>query len=65
MCRVHAVSDIMTWALFQFKEISFAYEVLSNPEKKETYDRYGVQGLKEGAGPGGIYKYKQTKFLVR
>ena len=41
-------------ALFQFKEISFAYEVLSNPEKKETYDRYGIQGLKEGAGPGGI-----------
>ena len=37
----------------QFKEISFAYEVLSNPEKKETYDRYGLQGLKEGGGGGG------------
>lgn len=37
---------------FQFKEISFAYEVLSNPEKKELYDRYGEQGLREGGGPG-------------
>ena len=54
LCRVCAIV-VMLWALFQFKEISFAYEVLSNPEKKETYDRYGLQGLKEGAGPGGIY----------
>lgn len=38
----------------QFKEISFAYEVLSNPEKKETYDRFGLQGLKEGGGGSGI-----------
>ena len=39
---------------FQFKEISFAYEVLSNPEKRETYDRYGLEGLKEGGGGGGM-----------
>ncbi|XP_045193961.1 dnaJ homolog subfamily A member 2-like [Mercenaria mercenaria] len=38
----------------KFKEISFAYEVLSNAEKRETYDRYGLQGLKEGAGGGGF-----------
>ena len=38
----------------QFKEISFAYEVLSNPEKREVYDRHGLQGLKEGAGAGGF-----------
>lgn len=37
---------------FQFKEISFAYEVLTNPEKKELYDRYGEQGLREGGGGG-------------
>lgn len=36
----------------KFKEISFAYEVLSNPEKKELYDRYGEQGLREGSGGG-------------
>ncbi|XP_074645562.1 dnaJ homolog subfamily A member 2-like [Tubulanus polymorphus] len=37
----------------KFKEISFAYEVLSNPEKRETYDMYGMEGLKERAGGGG------------
>ncbi|RXM31609.1 DnaJ-like subfamily A member 2 [Acipenser ruthenus] len=36
----------------KFKEISFAYEVLSNQEKRELYDRYGEQGLREGGGGG-------------
>lgn len=44
--------SLVLFYFFQFKEISFAYEVLSNPEKRETYDRYGIQGLKEGAGGG-------------
>mmetsp|Transcript_1409 Transcript_1409/g.1289 ORF Transcript_1409/g.1289 Transcript_1409/m.1289 type:complete len:131 (+) Transcript_1409:81-473(+) len=36
----------------KFKEISAAYEVLSNAEKREIYDKYGLEGLKEGASPG-------------
>lgn len=32
----------------KFKEISFAYEVLSDPKKREIYNTYGLNGLKEG-----------------
>ncbi|EFA81620.1 heat shock protein DnaJ family protein [Heterostelium album PN500] len=32
----------------KFKEISEAYDILSDPEKRKMYDSYGAQGLKEG-----------------
>ncbi len=34
----------------KFKEISEAYEVLSNPEKKEAYDTYGHDAFNQGSG---------------
>src|SRR5437016_286969 len=36
----------------KFKEITEAYEVLRDPERRATYDRYGEAGLKRGAGAG-------------
>jgi len=36
----------------QFKEISFANDVLSDDKKREIYDKYGMKGLQEGADDG-------------
>ncbi|KAK2119855.1 DnaJ sub B member 1 [Saguinus oedipus] len=36
----------------KFKEISEAYDVRSDPRKREIFDRYGEEGLK-GSGPSG------------
>mmetsp|Transcript_24468 Transcript_24468/g.59919 ORF Transcript_24468/g.59919 Transcript_24468/m.59919 type:complete len:413 (+) Transcript_24468:65-1303(+) len=37
----------------KFKEINAAYEILSDPEQRAKYDRYGLEGLEGGAGGAG------------
>jgi DnaJ-class molecular chaperone len=37
----------------KFKAAAEAYEVLSDPERRATYDRFGHEGLRSGGFPGG------------
>ena len=37
----------------KFKEVSFAYEVLRDPERRARYDRYGAASFSPGGRPGG------------
>lgn len=38
----------------KFKEINEAYETLSDPQKKKTYDQFGRTSGQAGPGPGGF-----------
>src|SRR5438093_1354897 len=41
----------------KFKEITEAYEVLRDPEKRAAYDRYGVAGVRGAGAAGGGFGF--------
>lgn len=45
----------------QFKRISAAHEVLSDPEKRKIYDEFGEEGLRAGFDPETERQYRQWR----
>lgn len=46
----------------RFKEINEAYQILSDPDKKARYDRFGEAGQQAGFGGGGFPGFQDVQF---
>ncbi|XP_039572898.1 dnaJ homolog subfamily B member 1-like, partial [Passer montanus] len=51
--RCHPDKDRSPGAEQRFKEVAEAYDVLSDPKKREIFDKYGEEGERRRRGPGG------------
>jgi len=61
----HPDVDKSAGAESRFKEINEAYQILSDPQKKEAYDRFGHSAFEPGAGTspgssGGGFRYQYS-----
>ncbi|XP_053187726.1 dnaJ homolog subfamily B member 13 [Scomber japonicus] len=60
--KFHPSSNRDPGSTEKFSQLGEAYDVLSDPRKKATYDKFGVEGLKGGIPPefgsGGAWSYK-------
>src|SRR3972149_1673395 len=49
----------------RFKEINEAYQVLSDPKKKQAYDQFGHQAFTQGGGFGGGSPFRRARAKPR
>ena len=60
--KYHPDKNTSPGAEEKFKDVAEAYEVLSNKEKRDIFDKYGEEGLKanggDGPGPNGGFSYE-------
>ncbi|KAK1169479.1 hypothetical protein AOXY_G8269 [Acipenser oxyrinchus oxyrinchus] len=49
--KYHPSTNLEPGALEKFTQLAEAYDVLSDPRKKATYDKFGEEGLKGGIPP--------------
>lgn len=47
----------------KFKEITEAYDVLREPQKRAAYERFGEAGLRGGGMPGGFHHFDLSEAL--
>src|SRR6058998_3067491 len=47
----------------KFKEMTEAYDVLRDPQKRAAYDRYGEAGLRAGGMSGGFHHFDLSEAL--
>jgi len=58
-----ASAGVREAAVSRFHDVQRAYEVLSDPSKRQVYDTFGEQGLRSGLEVG--FKYKSLDELAR
>lgn len=47
----------------KFKDLTEAYDVLRDPQKRAAYERYGEAGLRGGGMPGGFHHFDLSEAL--